>query len=487
MNIALSTDSGVSPFEVLFEVEFALEEPVVSIVRWLWNFGDGSQSTERSPRHIYQAPGLYTVSCEVVDEFGNEYSLVAEDYIYVYDTTIGESGILSGLTDFCFRTAVKPSQGTGVMPTGGSGWVWPPLLAGAAKCINESNDTITVVIDAETMQIFRIGVPELWTDKSGTYDEAEIECEAMLPEISSRYGPHENVRHIETHVAMRPYDEKDYRGRDGFDSDGFKNGNELSLEIYRGGEQITPATKLESVNRDGDYAFLKDIETKRFQIKLKHSTSAFRVTSIGVHAQEIDHRTPPQLNYIPEKAWQREFSIMDLWLSRKTIGTNRADGIVWQGSHVVAAGPDGKSSSAFLSTGYTGQLGYTTSDFTISGWMIGDGVIFSGQVAGSGSVEMLVAGGILIFDDGTINVQYLLSETTDWRHVVIIRRGSLIEVYEGGYMRLSQAVSVRSYGGNCTVGNGTCFDIRRLSRAVSADAVRYYNESVIAGGGGFLP
>ena len=54
--------------------------------------------------------------------------------------------------------------------------------------------------------------------------------------------------------------------------------------------------------------------------------------------------------------------------------------------------------------------------------------------------------------------------------------------------RMVQALSaVRSYGGNCIIGNGSCFDIRRLSRAISAEAMYFYYESVLDGGGGFLP
>ena len=466
---------------------------MVAFVKFLWLFGDGSFSTEKNPVHIYVNPGIYTVSCTAWDEYGNEYYVIKEDYIYVYDTTIGgQFGLLSGTTDFCFKHAVKASQGQGITPVGGAGWVWPLLTAGVPKGIGDNNEWISLVVDAETMQIFRIGIPELWTDRTGTYEQQEIPCEAMLPEIESRYGPHENVRHVETHVSMRPYDEREYRGKEGYDSEGFRIGHELSIEAYANGEQIVPATKLRSVKRDGDYALLKELEAKRMQVKLKYSTSAFRTTEISTHCQEIDHRTPPQLNDVPEKQWQREFAFPDLWLSRRgggaNLNTNRADGTEWAGDYVVAAGPDGKSSSAFLSTGLTEELGYVTGDFMLSGWMTGNGVLFSGQIAGAGAVALSIVGGVLIFDDGTDNVQYTLSQSTTWRHIAIIRRGKNLEVYEAGSLRMVQALSaVRSYGGNCIIGNGSCFDVRRFSRAISAEAMYFYYESVLDGGGGFLP
>ena len=92
----------------------------VDIVKWLWLFGDGAQSTEPTPVHTYNTPGVYTVTCTVWDEFGNEYTLTKEAYIYVYDYTIGPDGLLTGLTDFCFKHAVQPHQGQGIAPVGGS-------------------------------------------------------------------------------------------------------------------------------------------------------------------------------------------------------------------------------------------------------------------------------------------------------------------------------------------------------------------------------
>ncbi|MDX5348510.1 MAG: PKD domain-containing protein, partial [Hymenobacteraceae bacterium] len=37
---------------------------------WLWNFGDGTISTEKNPVHVYQNPGLYSVSLVVCNPYG---------------------------------------------------------------------------------------------------------------------------------------------------------------------------------------------------------------------------------------------------------------------------------------------------------------------------------------------------------------------------------------------------------------------------------
>ncbi len=41
-----------------------------SITNIEWNFGDGNSSNQQSPTHNYSAPGIYTVTLDVTDEFG---------------------------------------------------------------------------------------------------------------------------------------------------------------------------------------------------------------------------------------------------------------------------------------------------------------------------------------------------------------------------------------------------------------------------------
>ncbi len=44
-------------------------------LRWLWQFGDGEQSTEANPAHLYQIPSDYDVQLKITDEFGCKDSL----------------------------------------------------------------------------------------------------------------------------------------------------------------------------------------------------------------------------------------------------------------------------------------------------------------------------------------------------------------------------------------------------------------------------
>jgi PhoPQ-activated pathogenicity-related protein/chitodextrinase len=43
-------------------------------VSYLWRFGDGTESTEENPRHIYAEPGTYTVSLRAGNPFGHQFA-----------------------------------------------------------------------------------------------------------------------------------------------------------------------------------------------------------------------------------------------------------------------------------------------------------------------------------------------------------------------------------------------------------------------------
>ncbi|MBN1925871.1 MAG: tandem-95 repeat protein [Prolixibacteraceae bacterium] len=76
---ALSTNIGCAPANAFFQ-PVANENEVIS---YLWDFGDGSTSTERAPRHRYFMPGYYTVSLRVVFRGGCDDSYTLDEDIYV--------------------------------------------------------------------------------------------------------------------------------------------------------------------------------------------------------------------------------------------------------------------------------------------------------------------------------------------------------------------------------------------------------------------
>jgi len=74
--------AGGVPFTVGFSDQSSGE-----ITGWLWDFGDGSTSTEENPSHEYVTSGTYDVSLTVTNDYGTD-TIVKTSYIQVLDTAV---------------------------------------------------------------------------------------------------------------------------------------------------------------------------------------------------------------------------------------------------------------------------------------------------------------------------------------------------------------------------------------------------------------
>lgn len=86
VTIAANARSGYNPLEVQFTGTSS------AIGTWLWNFGDGTTSTQQNPSHTYTTPGKYTVSA-VVTADGNVGSVSMNNYIDVFELIDSNGGI----------------------------------------------------------------------------------------------------------------------------------------------------------------------------------------------------------------------------------------------------------------------------------------------------------------------------------------------------------------------------------------------------------
>ena len=57
---------------------------------WLWNFGDGTTSTQQNPTHVYSQPGMYSVKLVVTNTLGSD-SLVLANYITITSFNVAVS------------------------------------------------------------------------------------------------------------------------------------------------------------------------------------------------------------------------------------------------------------------------------------------------------------------------------------------------------------------------------------------------------------
>ncbi|MFW6056930.1 MAG: PKD domain-containing protein, partial [Chloroflexota bacterium] len=53
------------------------------ITAWLWDFGDGSTSTEQNPTHVYKHEGVFTVTLTVYDSCGYSDTITMKDYVSI--------------------------------------------------------------------------------------------------------------------------------------------------------------------------------------------------------------------------------------------------------------------------------------------------------------------------------------------------------------------------------------------------------------------
>jgi PKD repeat protein len=70
-NFTSTVTYGMVPLDVQFN-DTSINNPTI----WIWDFGDGTYSTEESPKHIYTSPGNYTLSHGVKNAYGSDSKVV---------------------------------------------------------------------------------------------------------------------------------------------------------------------------------------------------------------------------------------------------------------------------------------------------------------------------------------------------------------------------------------------------------------------------
>ncbi|MBI1289432.1 MAG: PKD domain-containing protein [Flavobacteriales bacterium] len=95
VNPCVFTDFDASPLvgDAPLQVSFTnLSTSAAPVASWLWNFGDGSSSSDENPQpHTYTSPGVYTVRLTVTDQAGVSDFEEKVAYIYVTEPSGGGS------------------------------------------------------------------------------------------------------------------------------------------------------------------------------------------------------------------------------------------------------------------------------------------------------------------------------------------------------------------------------------------------------------
>ena len=74
--------SGEPGLKVTF-TDLSSSAPGCEIIEWLWDFGDGSTSTEQNPVHVYNREGAFTVTLTVWDSCDFSDSITMKAYVTI--------------------------------------------------------------------------------------------------------------------------------------------------------------------------------------------------------------------------------------------------------------------------------------------------------------------------------------------------------------------------------------------------------------------
>jgi hypothetical protein len=453
-------------------------------------------------------PGRYKWWLIVTDLFGN--TIITFGLIRVYDWDYSAADSLHVAdTDKCYRFAMAPNQGVGAAVWHGDQWLWPTAYTGTCKGFDAGGNTLSLVLNNGNGRFYRIGVKDVWQDRVGAYGGSDIPCSFKLKEHVAPPGEYQEIEHIESHIHMRPFWEKN-RSESGFTSEGFLSNYALGLQMYENGEPTTPSAKLQQVPRYGDYVMRERVEARRLQLEVLIDVSSWRCIMAQQRMVGIDKAAGPDFDYPSETNWQYEFRTPDLWLSRDSARPtlNRATGSNFSGTHdVFGIGPDGYSNTALNFA--VGQGLFATgcallaSDFTLSLWVgnIGPTPITLWRMDVSDgntlTIRLVLIGATyaIQWNDGTTGDTRTLSwNGVGWVHIAVERNGVTLRVFENG-VQLSATPMIDAtlgYGGTVYFAENsicTIFDVRRVARAISAAALAYYYDDVVNnnGNGGLLP
>ncbi|MCK5605735.1 PKD domain-containing protein, partial [Candidatus Pacearchaeota archaeon] len=475
-----------------------------------WDFGDGRSSTEESPEHTYFMAGTYNGTFTITDQYGNTWSTTFTIYVYDWDLTGEEEGTHVSFTDKCYRVAIKPNHGVGIVPWGiGGDFPFPEAEVGTVKGLNKANQAISLILDNRTGRFYRIGVKEVWQDKVDRYGNGtDINSEIRIKEQVGKKGEEDMIEHVESHIHVRPNEESD-KNRSGYTSLGFLENHRVNLKLFANGDSVTPIAKLDNVAQYGDYIFGKRVENKRLQLQIETTTSSFKITRFRQILNNIDKVTPEGIGGIrSETNYQELFKGKDLWITRdsKNPLMNRAVGTDVSGSYdSLVTGPDAKSNSALSFLGgdtLTATLSQKSLPSTVSFWL-GDlttvGDIFKFDTAGADDFIIRItqpgATFVRLTNDAAWTHDVQLSWVgSGWVLIAITLDSTNLYVYENGVLKgiIPTPAWLTTYGGVVDMVGAavvSMFDIRRIPRQLIPDVLSWYYDDVVnnSGSGGTLP
>jgi len=135
LTLAADTTRGCVPEAIPFSHSI----PSAFVQSQGWDFGDGGQSVEATPVHIFDEPGVYDIALSVITTTGCVNTTIADNYIQVYTPPsvgfdAGPQPTTAPDTRIDFESSVSPNVVE---------WNWTFILGVADAVSNEPNPTYT--------------------------------------------------------------------------------------------------------------------------------------------------------------------------------------------------------------------------------------------------------------------------------------------------------------------------------------------------------
>lgn len=331
----------------------------MAIYKWFWDFGDGFFSLEQNPQHEYSRAGVFTVSLTIWDDGTGADTETKVAYVTVTENpNVTENPVT-------IRFATEPTEGEGWSEYDGEDWEFPAQYWAVWRINDENEVPRNLLLNEsgqwwyELMTFDRVNILKPSPTDHGT----EIDWEKWgREEVVGPMEEHDKLEHDVSHVYVRPEDSAN-RGQTGYDANGLRDDQELSIDDYVDGEKITPRATTDDIPDNGDAVFVGNkVEYRRHQLVVKGTASELRL--VGINHEFIGKEKPGSRTErtMSERAIQTTLlSNLMCHVSRGRYDFNRVSKADLGNTYNSAAGPDGiDRSAAQLTTAMTLDNAATT-------------------------------------------------------------------------------------------------------------------------------
>jgi len=394
-----------------------------------------------------------------------------------------------------YRMAIDPEQGYGWAELNGE-WVIPAPEMGVIRIFDDNDQLLSFVWDDSDGRPYLLAtrtgptdsnIVEEFTDKDrdwlGGSAGSEIPWSIKFKEFRANREEYV-IRHIESHLFLRPQDESN-QGASGYDVAGFRDAQELTLKVYKNGNE-TETDKTVDIPDRGNLVFDEIIEDNRIQLELSGTASELKLVGYDSDYEEKFQRKSPTQRNISEQQYQEEFAEPAFWITRgENLLLDRVTNTAPSGTITEAEGPDGYSNTALVvaSANITYADYMTDYDpftlvfnfyhtaacnlFTIGNY----------RFSINASNQLCVTVGI-----ATTSI-FNTFATSTWHSIAIYRNGNNWTFYFNGTLFYTIPIPGADGDGDFILYYNAAnaprlFDIRYLSGQISANAIAYYYRNI---------